>query len=85
MGTSGWDTLYTCGSVIYDNGGSTGNYSNSVSSYLVLYPEQPGSFVQIHGTLMAESSSYDYLIIYDGVGTANQILKTNQSSGALCF
>ena len=83
MGTSGWDTLYTCGSVIYDNGGSTGDYSNSVSSYLVLYPEQPGSFVQIHGTLMAESSSYDYLIFYDGVGTANQILKTNQSSGAL--
>ena len=83
MGTSGWDTLYTCGSVIYDNGGSTGDYSNSVSSYLVLYPEQPGSFVQIHGTLMAESSSWDYLIFYDGVGTANQILKTNQSSGTL--
>ena len=82
MGTTGWDTLYTCGSVIYDNGGPTGDYSNDISAYLVVYPDQPGSFVQVHGTLVAESSSYDYLIFYDGVGTANQILKTNQSSSA---
>ena len=85
MGTSGWDTLYTCGSVIYDDGGPTGVYSNSVNAYLVLYPEQPGSFVQIYGTLVAESSTYDYLIIYDGVGTSNQILKTSQSSSSVTF
>ena len=85
MGTSGWDTLYTCGSVIYDDGGLNGVYSNNVSAYLVVYPEQPGSFVQIHGTLVAESSTYDYLTIYDGVGTTNQILKTNQSSSSVTF
>ena len=79
MGISGWDTLYTCGDIIYDNGGPNGNYSSNTNAYLVLYPDQPGSFMQISGTLMAGSSFYDYLIIYDGVGTANQILKTNQS------
>ena len=85
MGTSGWDTLYTCGSVIYDNGGPTGVYDNSVDAYLVLYPDQPGSFVQVSGTLVAESSSWDYLIFYDGVGTANQILKTNQTSSSQTY
>jgi Fibronectin type III domain. len=85
MGTSGWDTLYTCGSVIYDDGGPNGVYSNSVNAYLVIYPEQPGSFVQVSGTLVAESSTYDYLIFYDGVGTTNQILKTSQSSSSTPF
>ena len=82
MHTSGWDTLYTCGAAIYDDGGPTGNYSNSVDAYLVIYPEQPGSFVQISGTMVAESSTWDRLTIYDGVGTTNQILQTNQSSGS---
>ncbi len=85
MGTSGWDTLYTCGAAIYDDGGPNGVYSNSVNAYLVIYPEQPGSFVQVSGTLVAESSTYDYLIIYDGVGTTNQILKTSQSSSSTPF
>lgn len=85
MQTSGWDTLYTCGAVIYDDGGANGNYSNYCEAYLVIYPDQPGSFVEISGTLIAESSTYDYLIIYDGVGTANQILKTNQTSSSTVY
>ena len=85
MHTSGWDTLYTCGSVIYDDGGPTGSYSNSVDAYLVIYPDQQGSFVQIHGTLVAESSTWDRLTIYDGVGTANQILVTDQSSSGVTY
>ena len=85
MGTSGWDTLYTCGAVIYDNGGLTGNYADNTNAYLVLYPDQPGSFVQVYGTLVAESSTWDYLIFYDGVGTANEILKTNQTSSSQTY
>ena len=85
MGVSGWDTLYTCGSIIYDDGGPNGEYSNNVNAYLVLYPDQPGRHVQIEGTLVAESSTYDYLVIYDGVGTSNQILKTDQTSPSDTF
>ncbi len=85
MHTSGWDTLYTCGAAIYDDGGPNGNYSNSVDAYLVLYPDQPGQFVQISGTLIAESSTWDRLTIYDGVGTANQILQTDQSSSSVTY
>ena len=81
MGVSGWDTLYSCGAAIYDNGGATGDYSNNIDAYLVVYPDQPGSFVQISGTLLAES--IDRLTFYDGVGTANQLFQTNQSSNTL--
>ena len=85
MHTSGWDTLYTCGAAIYDDGGPNGNYSNSVDAYLVLYPDQPGQFVQISGTLIAESSTWDRLTIYDGVGTTNQILQTDQSTSGSTY
>ena len=83
MHTSGWDTLYTCGSVIYDDGGPNGSYSNSASAYLVVYPDQPGQFVQLYGTILAESYSLDYLTIYDGVGTTNQLFHTTHSSNSL--
>jgi len=82
MQTSGWDTLYTCGAVIYDDGGANGNYSNSCEAYLVIYPDQPGSFVEISGTLIAESSSWDYLEIYDGVGTSNLLFESDQTSSS---
>ena len=83
MHVTGWDTLYTCGAIIYDDGGSEGDYSNNCDSYLVVYPEEEGLFVQINGTLIAEGPSYDYLTFYDGVGTDRLILKTNQTSSQL--
>ena len=85
MHVSGWDTLYTCGAVIYDDGGVTGVYSNSCNSYLVVYPDQEGSFVQITGTFLSESPSYDYISFYDGdtVSSDRLILKTAQTSQVL--
>ena len=83
MNSSGWDTLYTCGTVIYDDGGPMGTYSNNCASYLVIYPDQPGNMVSVTGTFMSESPTWDYLIFYDGVGTANQLFKTAQTSGVL--
>ena len=68
---------------IYDDGGANGNYSSNCNSYLVIYPEQEGSFVQITGTFMSESSSWDYISFYDGVGTGTLIHKTNQTANVL--
>ncbi|MCQ2277421.1 MAG: fibronectin type III domain-containing protein [Bacteroidales bacterium] len=80
MSTTGLDTLTTCSAVIYDDGGPTGNYSDYCSSLLVLYPETPGALMSISGTILAENSNYDYICVFDGVGVANQLYKTNQSS-----
>ena len=82
MSVTGSDTLTTCEMTIYDNGGPNGNYSNDCSSYLYLYPENPDAFLSIEGSIVAESASFDYIIIYDGIGTANQIYKTDQTGSS---
>ena len=82
FGVTGSDTLTTCGMILYDNGGPNGDYSNNCNYTLVIYPETPGAMVALNGTLTSESISYDYLTIYDGVGTGTQLAKiggTNQT------
>ena len=75
MAQTGSDTLTTCGMMIYDNGGANGDYSNYCNSTLVLYPANPGDMMMITGTNSSEPNTYsggcyDYLQIYDGVGTS---------------
>ncbi|MBO4655637.1 MAG: fibronectin type III domain-containing protein [Bacteroidales bacterium] len=80
MRTEGTDTIHTCDIVIYDDGGPVGDYSNNVDAYLVVYPEEEGMFVEISGTLMAEQSYYDRLVIYDGVGTDRELFASQQEN-----
>ena len=96
MSTTGSDTIITCGLVIYDDGGSTGEYSNNCNSTLVIYPATENTVVYITGTNTSEpsySGCYDYLRIYDGVGTSgtqlvnscgsNQTIDAISSTGPL--
>ena len=73
MATSGTDTLHTCFATIYDDGGASGSYSSNCNSTLIVYPNQEGSMLQVSGLSYTESS-YDYLRIYDGVGTNGEVL-----------
>ena len=55
---------------VYDNGGKDGNYSDYFDGYLLITaPAQ--CLIQLTGTLTTESTSYDYLKVYDGNTTAN--------------
>ena len=63
------DTLRTCSAVIYDDGGPDNTYSASQTDYLVIYPEDGRSLIEIEGTWHGESCC-DYLGIYDGVGNS---------------
>jgi len=91
MAQTGSDTLTTCGTIIYDNGGANGDYSNNCNSTLVLYPANSGDMMMITGTNSSESKSsggcWDYLQIYDGVGTSGTQLVnscgTNQTISAV--
>ena len=65
---SGNNSITTCNGVIFDNGGLTGPYAASSNGYTVIYPATTGYMVQIQGTQYTESS-YDYLQVYNGVGT----------------
>ena len=69
LSANGSDTLTTCGAVLYDDGGPTGNYSENCNSTLVIYPAITDMMVMLTGTASLENS-YDHLYIYDGVGTA---------------
>ncbi len=68
MAITGSDTVTTCGMMIYDNGGPDGNYSVDCNSILVIYPATEGTMVMLSGISNTESS-FDFLKIYDGVGT----------------
>ena len=73
IGTTGSDTLTTCSLIIYDNGGASGNYSPNCDFTLILYPETEGDVIAISGTYETESN-WDFLRIYDGVGTNGTLL-----------
>ena len=68
MGTSGHDTLRTCRGVICDSGGPNGSYGMSEDFTLYIFPGSPDSILVISGTSYTEGT-YDYIRIYDGIGT----------------
>src|SRR5574344_282199 len=76
MATTGIDTITGCGFVIYDNGGSNGNYASSCNSTLVIDPGV-GNLATIRGR-MATESCCDHLSIYDCIGTSGLLLYTFQ-------
>ncbi|MBR6440833.1 MAG: fibronectin type III domain-containing protein, partial [Bacteroidales bacterium] len=78
---TGTDTLHTCGAIIYDNGGPTGAYSTYCESTLIIYPNQEGSVLSVSGWSYTEST-WDYLYIYEGVGTTGTVLWHDNISGS---
>lgn len=65
----------TCSGILYDNGGSDDDYTNSCTGYTVIYPTLAGNMIQIAGTTSGETCC-DYLRIYNGVGTGGTLLGT---------
>ena len=73
MSATGVDTLYTCNAIIYDDGGPTGSYAAYCQSTLVIRPGQEDAMLRITGQSYTEST-YDYLRIYEGIGTSGELL-----------
>lgn len=69
-------SVTSCNMVIYDNGGPSGNYSSYSDNTLVIYPSTSECLVSLTGTYNTESASYDYIKVYNGVGTSGTLLAT---------
>ena len=67
------DTLRTCGSVIYDDGGPEGNYASNQNSTLYILPTDDTKWVVISGSSYTEGT-WDYIRLYDGMGTSGEQL-----------
>ena len=80
MGTSGSDTVTSCGIFISDNGGPGGDYGNNCNYTLVVFPSETDSVVSISGTFVGETT-VDYLSIFNGVGTEDNNLLQKVVSG----
>lgn len=76
------DTIYMCGGIIYDDGGISGNYSNSQTSQLVVFPADSSMAVSLNGTYATENN-WDKIYIYDGVGTAGTLLAECTGTGTI--
>ncbi len=62
----GNDVVVTsCGTTIYDAGGSAGNYGDGVDQYIIVYPDDPNQTLVIDGTYNVESG-FDKIFISSG-------------------
>lgn len=70
---NGQDTA--CSGAFYDNGGPSGNYSNSLNLTYTLH-SSTSERVQVQFSSFSLYSQYDYLRIYDGPSTAYPLIGT---------
>ena len=70
---SDFASLTTCEGILCDDGGLSGDYGGNRNDQIVLYPATPGAGIQVSGTVSTESN-WDYLYIYEGVGTSGTLL-----------
>ena len=80
IGTTGSGSITACSTVIYDDGGMNGTYSNSCNYTLTIYPSEPDALVSVSGTFAGEGT-IDYLSIYNGTSTSADSLIQKITSG----
>ena len=80
---SGSTTVY-CGTntILYDNGGSTGNYANNSNGYTVL---EAGVSATITISGSYETESIDKIRIYNGTGITGTLLATYSGTGTINY
>ncbi len=65
---------YTCGGTFYDSGGPLNDYSNNEDYTLVICPSTPGQYITVNFTSFNIENNFDYLYIYDGIGSCGTCL-----------
>ena len=60
-----------CGGTFTDPGGAAANYGNNANVTTIIQPDLPTNQVTVTFTAFALENNFDFLRIYDGIGTAN--------------
>ena len=81
--SSGSSIATTCDALIYDYGGPNSNYDNSWDGYLVIYPATTGEMMSITSGTYNVENGWDYVYVYNGVGTSGTLLATLTGSGSI--
>ncbi|MDB5256770.1 MAG: Ig domain protein group 2 domain protein [Chitinophagaceae bacterium] len=76
---SGNIALTTCNANIYDDGGSSGVYSNNADGSITLTPQSAGNLMNLSFTTFALEDQ-DTLFVYDGTGLTNVLAKLTGTS-----
>jgi len=76
---TGNNSYTVCSGHLYDHGGSAANYLDNANGYTVLYPSVGGNMIQVSGSQDTESG-YDYVRIYNGIGTGGMQLYSNSGT-----
>ncbi|MBS1636521.1 MAG: M4 family metallopeptidase [Bacteroidetes bacterium] len=66
-------TYSACAGTLYDDGGPTMNYSGNSNSQVTI-ASPPGTQLALTFTSFAMENNFDYLYLYDGVGTGGTLL-----------
>ena len=61
----------TCGSVVYDTGGPSGNYANNQNYSVTYCPDNPGDAVTLTFNSFATEAGYDFVTIHNGNSTSS--------------
>ncbi len=77
---SGSTTVTACDGLLLDNGGATGDYSNSSNGYTIIYPATSTCVVHLEGPYNTESCC-DHIYVYDGAGINGTLLAQYEGTG----
>lgn len=84
MPTQGYIEIHSDSVTLYDDGGSTGNYSTRVKSVVTIYPITTGGFVYLSGLYSLENQYKSRLEFYSGdTNSTTQITTAKYNSGCL--
>jgi hypothetical protein len=70
---SGSNSITSCSDILYDHGGSAGDYANNANGFTVINPSIAGNFVSVSGSSGGENCC-DWIRIYDGAGIGGTLL-----------
>ncbi|MBQ9473359.1 MAG: fibronectin type III domain-containing protein [Bacteroidales bacterium] len=82
MNTTGVDSIVTCGAIIVDDGGVSGQYSNYCDAILLVRTPSTDSVIYITGSYYVENN-WDSIFVYDGRDTNAPLLIALSGQGVI--